>query len=48
LEVLEQSGDEEVCNYDSGFEVDVSESAEHVCSVINSEKPQKNWWVMQD
>jgi hypothetical protein len=48
LEVMEQSGDEEVCNYDSGCEVDVSKSAESVSPVINSEEPKKNWWVMQD
>lgn len=41
LEILEPSSDEEVCNYDSGSDVDIFESGESVSSMTNS-KNDKN------
>jgi hypothetical protein len=37
LEVLEHSSDEEVCNYDSGSDADISKSEERVTSAVKSE-----------
>jgi hypothetical protein len=40
LEVLKQSSDEEVCNYDNGSDIDIFESKESIATVINSENDE--------
>lgn len=44
---LKPSVDEGVCNYDSGNDIDISESKESIASVINSEN-EENEGLMCD
>jgi hypothetical protein len=48
LQVLEDSSDEEVCNYDSGSDIDISEFEESVSSMMNSENDESKQELVSD